>query len=70
MNKPTQLSFHYFGKTISIKNESDVLHIGEVFDMFRTIIVSEFGQKEWENTILNIGDKMVNNYIKNNTIEI
>lgn len=61
MNKPTSLTFYYFGKTISVKNDTSVLHLRQIFNMFRSIIVSEFSEKEWENMIINLGDEVLSN---------
>lgn len=61
MNKPTSLTFHYFGKTVSVKNDTNVIHLRQIFNMFRSIVVSEFGEKEWENMILNLSDEILTN---------
>lgn len=56
-NKPISLSYHCFGKTITIKNESSVLDVRDLFNMFRTIIVTEFGEKQWVDMLLILGDE-------------
>ena len=59
MEKALTLSAHIMGKTITIKRDTNVIHVGELFNMFKTIIVSEFGERVWEDTILTIGDDLV-----------
>ena len=59
--KPISLSFHYFGKTITVKNDSSVLEVRELFEMFKGIIITSFGEKQWEQSILNMGDEIFQN---------
>jgi hypothetical protein len=49
MAKPIELTLSYFGKTITQKQYSSVLHVGDLYKMFRGIIISEFGQDTWDN---------------------
>jgi len=44
-----ELSLSYFGKKIIIKNETPVLHAGELYKMFKGMIVSQFGEDTWNN---------------------
>jgi len=44
-----ELSLSYFGKKITIKNETPVLHAGELYNMFRSIMIAEFGEGTWNN---------------------
>jgi hypothetical protein len=49
MAKPIELTLSYFGKTISQKQYSSVLHVGDLYKMFKGIMISEFGQDTWDN---------------------
>lgn len=49
MAKPIELTLSYFGKTISQKQYSSVLHVGDLYKMFRGMIIAEFGQDTWDN---------------------
>jgi len=48
MAKPIELTLSYFGKTISHKQYSSVLHVGDLYKMFKGIMISEFGQDTWD----------------------
>ena len=60
-NKPISLVYHSFGKTLSVKHDGAVLIVDNLFSMFKTIMVSEFGEKEW--------DRMVAQSFENKRIE-
>jgi len=49
MSKSIELSLSYFGKRITVKNYSSVLHAQELYNMFKGIMISEFGEQVWEN---------------------
>lgn len=49
MAKPIELTLSYFGKSISQKQYSSVLHVGDLYKMFKGIMISEFGQDTWDN---------------------
>jgi hypothetical protein len=49
MAKPIELTLSYFGKSITQKQYSSVLHVGDLYKMFRGIIIAEFGQDTWDN---------------------
>lgn len=68
MNKPITLAFNCFGKTTTIKKDGGILHVNDLFDMFKTIVISEFGEKKWEEMILKIGDEIVEGVPENNVI--
>lgn len=68
MNKPITLAFNCFGKTTTIKKDGDILHVNDLFGMFKTIVISEFGEKKWEEMILKIGDEIVEGIPENNVI--
>jgi hypothetical protein len=44
-----ELSLSYFGKKIIMRDNSPVLHAGELYNMFKSMIVSEFGEDTWDN---------------------
>jgi len=48
MAKPIELTLSYFGKSITQKQYSSVLHVGDLYKMFKGIIIAEFGQDVWE----------------------
>jgi len=52
-----ELSLSYFGKKITMKNESPVLHAGELYKMFRSIMIAEFGEDTWDN-LTKVQDKI------------
>jgi hypothetical protein len=58
-NKPISLTFNYFGKTITVKEDSPVLHIRSMFEMFKAIVITTYGEKEWENMIINMSDELL-----------
>ena len=55
--KPITLSYHCFGKTISLKHDSSVLRLRDLFIMFRSIIISEFGEEEWREMLLELAEE-------------
>lgn len=69
-NKPISLSYHCFGKTISIKNESSILEARDLFSMFKTIIITEFGEKHWVDMLLILGDEELTkkDYVETNIL--
>jgi hypothetical protein len=48
MTKPIELTLSYFGKTITHKQYSSVLHVADLYKMFRGMMISEFGQDTWD----------------------
>ena len=48
MTKPIELTLSYFGKSISQKSYSSCLHVGDLYKMFKGIMISEFGQDTWD----------------------
>lgn len=48
MAKPIELTLSYFGKSITQKQYSSVLHVGDLYKMFKGIMISEFGQETWD----------------------
>ena len=61
-SKPISLSYHCFGKTITLKHDSSVLRVRDLFLMFRSIIVTEFGEQHWKEMLLELGDEEVTIY--------
>jgi hypothetical protein len=51
MAKPIELTLSYFGKSISQKSYSSCLHVGDLYKMFKGIMISEFGQETWDDLI-------------------
>jgi hypothetical protein len=48
MAKPIELTLSYFGRSISQKSYSSCLHVGDLYRMFKGIMISEFGQETWD----------------------
>lgn len=49
MAKPIELTLSYFGKSITQKQYSSVLHVSDLYKMFKGIMIAEFGQDVWDN---------------------
>ena len=58
-NKSISLSYNCWGKSITIKHDSSVLRVRDLFKMFKTIIVSEYGEEEWTKMLLELGDDAI-----------
>ena len=58
-NKSVSLSYNCWGKTITIKHDRSILMVDDLFSMFKGIVVAEYGQKQWEEMILMLGDRIV-----------
>jgi hypothetical protein len=52
-NTPIVLTLTYFGKSITVKDTSPVLHPGQVMEMFKGIMISTFGQDTWDSLLKN-----------------
>jgi hypothetical protein len=48
MAKPIELTLSYFGKSITQKQYSSVLHVSDLYKMFKGIMIGEFGQDVWD----------------------
>jgi len=57
-NKSISLSYNCWGKSITIKHDSSILRVDDLFSMFKGIVIAEYGQKQWEEMILFLGDKI------------
>ena len=58
MKIPIQLSFKLFNETTSIKTTVEDLHIGQTMDMYKNIMVPLFGEESYENTILQLANRI------------
>ena len=58
MKIPIQLSFKLFNETTTIKSTVYDLHIGKTMDMYKNIMVPLFGEESYENTILQLANKI------------
>jgi hypothetical protein len=56
-NNNISLSYNCYGKTITIKHDTSVLRGRDLFGMFKTIVVSEFGEENWKELLLVLGDE-------------
>jgi hypothetical protein len=58
MKIPIQVSFKLFNETYSVKKNVEDLHISEVVDMYKSVLVPLFGQESYERAILSIADNI------------
>ena len=58
MKIPIQLSFKLFNETTTVKNTVYDLHIGDTMDMYRKVMEPLFGVESYENTILQIAQRI------------
>jgi hypothetical protein len=58
MRIPIQLSFKLFNETTSIKTTVYDLHIGDTMDMYKKVMIPLFGVENYENTILQLANKI------------
>lgn len=56
-NNSISLTYNCYGKTITIKHDTSVLRGRDLFGMFKTIVVSEFGEENWKELLLVLGDE-------------
>ena len=58
MKIPIQLSFKLFEETTTVKTVVYDLHIGDTMDMYKKVMIPLFGEENYENTILQIANKI------------
>jgi hypothetical protein len=58
MKIPIQVSFKLFNETYSVKKNVEDLHISEVVDMYKSVLIPLFGQDNYERAILSIADNI------------
>lgn len=58
MKIPIQVSFKLFNETYSVKKNVEDLHIAEVVDMYKSVLIPLFGQESYERAILSIADNI------------
>jgi len=58
MKIPIQVSFKLFNETYSIKKNVEDLHISEVVDMYKSVLIPLFGEDNYERAILSIADNI------------
>jgi hypothetical protein len=58
MKIPIQVSFKLFNETYSVKKNVEDLHISEVVDMYKSVLIPLFGQESYERAILSIADNI------------
>ena len=52
MKIPIQLSYKFFQEQVIVKRKVDDMHIGEFMEMYKHLMVPLFGEKPYENLIL------------------
>lgn len=68
MKIPIQLQFKLFDDVFIVKKKVDHLHVSDVADMYKSVLVPVFGLESYENTIINIAEDIkkqrnVNNHV-------
>ena len=58
MKIPIQVSFKLFNETYSVKKNVEDLHISEVVDMYKSVLIPLFGEDNYERAILSIADNI------------
>ena len=58
MKIPIQLSFKLFNETTTVKTTVEDLHIGQTMDMYEKVMIPLFGVENYENTILQIAQRI------------
>ena len=58
MKIPISLSFKLFDESYTIKKKVDCIHISEVAEMYKTVFIPVFGEKNYENIILSIAKEI------------
>lgn len=56
MKIPIQLQFKLFDDVFIVKKKVDHLHVSDVADMYKSVLVPIFGIESYENTIINIAE--------------
>lgn len=56
MKIPIQLQFKLFDDVFIVKKKVDHLHVSDVADMYKSVLVPVFGIESYENTIINIAE--------------
>lgn len=58
MKIPIQVSFKLFNETYSVKKNVEDLHISDVVDMYKSVLIPLFGEDNYERAILSIADNI------------
>lgn len=58
MKIPIQVSFKLFNETYSVKKNVEDLHIADVVDMYKSVLIPLFGEDNYERAILSIADNI------------
>ena len=58
MKIPIQISLKYFDEQVVVKKKVDDMHIGEFMDMQKNILIPIFGEKSYEDSVLNQAKKI------------
>lgn len=56
MKIPIQLQFKLFDDVFIVKKKVDHLHVSDVAEMYKSVLVPVFGIESYENTIINIAE--------------
>lgn len=58
MKIPIQVSFKLFNETYTVKKNVEDLHISEVVNMYKSVLIPLFGEDNYERAILSIADNI------------
>ena len=58
MKIPIQLSYKFFDEQVTIKKKVDDMHIGEVMDMYKSLMVPLFGEYAYEKSIISLAKRI------------
>ena len=58
MKIPIQVSFKLFNETHTVKKTVEDLHIGEIVDMYKSVLIPLFGEENYNRAILSIADNL------------
>ena len=58
MKIPIQISLKYFDEQVVVKKKVDDMHIGEFMDMQRSILIPIFGERSYEDSVINLAKRI------------
>ncbi len=56
MKIPIQLQFKLFDDVFVVKKKVDDIHVSDIADMYKSVLVPIFGEESYENLIINIAE--------------
>ena len=58
MKIPIQISLKYFDEQVVVKKKVDDMHIGEFMDMQKNILIPIFGERPYEDSVINLAKRI------------